>query len=290
MQCCLVCGRTLTNRAAHDALEERVLEAISSEHPEWMNEDGRCALCVTHYRALLKARISRSERLRATADRSWSRRVGRLLHGYKYNQSKYSKTKLIKEVNVQMKKWKIAALLVGALTVAAVFIGCSLSNSKAETSIASAPATTKESSAKIGTEIGNTAPDFQLAKMDNSPMSLADLRGQPAVLVFWTAWCPVCKEEAPHFNQLAAQYEPKGVRVLGININDSLARAESGIKEFGIRYAVARDADASVTHRYKVAGTPTIIFLDRNGVVRYFGNELPADYPARLDALLAGKE
>jgi hypothetical protein len=88
MQCCLVCGRTLTNRAAHDALEESVLEAISAEHPEWVNEDGICALCVTHYRELLKARISRSERLLATAaDRSWLRRVGRFLHVYKFNQS-----------------------------------------------------------------------------------------------------------------------------------------------------------------------------------------------------------
>jgi len=87
MQCCLVCGRTLTNRAAHEALEESVLEAISAEHPEWVNEDGICARCITHYQAFLKARISRSERLRATADRSWLRRVGRLLHVYKFNRS-----------------------------------------------------------------------------------------------------------------------------------------------------------------------------------------------------------
>lgn len=99
------------------------------------------------------------------------------------------------------------------------------------------------------------------------------------MLVFWTAWCPVCKEEAPQFNQLAAQYEPRGVRVLGINIQDSLARTESGIKDFGIRYAVVRDADAGVARLYKVTGTPTIVFLDRQGTVRYFGNELPSDYP-----------
>jgi hypothetical protein len=34
-------------------------------------------------------------------------------------------------------------------------------------------------------------------------------------------------------------------------------------------------------------GTPTIIFLDRKGVVRYFANELPNDYAQRLDGLLA---
>jgi len=35
MQCCLICGRTLTDREVHDALEEQVLKSIRDEHPEW---------------------------------------------------------------------------------------------------------------------------------------------------------------------------------------------------------------------------------------------------------------
>jgi len=76
------------------------------------------------------------------------------------------------------------------------------------------------------------------------------------------------------------------VRVLGINIQDSEARTAGGVKDFGIKYAVARDADASIAKLYKVIGTPTVIFLDKDGVVRYTGNELPADYSAQLDKLL----
>ena len=67
----------------------------------------------------------------------------------------------------------------------------------------------------------------------------------------------------------------RDVYVLGINIQDSMARTESGIRDFGIHYTVARDADAAVARRYHVTGTPTIIFLDRNGVVQYFGYEYP---------------
>ena len=187
-----------------------------------------------------------------------------------------------------MNKWKIIALVAGLLLAGLIFAGCSASGSK--TNEASAPGTTNTArSNKIGTTVGDTAPDFQLAGLDGSQLKLADLHGQPAVLIFWTAWCPVCREEAPHFNQLAATYEPQGVRVVGINIQDSPARTEGGVKEFGINYRVVRDADASVTRRYKVAGTPTIIFLDRNGVVRYFGNELPSDYQSRLGALIEQK-
>ncbi len=145
---------------------------------------------------------------------------------------------------------------------------------------------TGATTATRGTAIGNLAPDFQLTQTDGAQVSLESLRGRPAVVVFWTAWCPFCKEEAPRINELSAKYEARGVSVLGINIQDSEARTAGGVKDFGIKYAVARDADASVARTYKVQGTPTVLFLDKEGVVRYTGNELPEDYPARLDALL----
>ncbi|MGI8733724.1 MAG: TlpA family protein disulfide reductase [Pyrinomonadaceae bacterium] len=180
--------------------------------------------------------------------------------------------------------WKTVST-VTLLAVGAILTGWAVTN-RSPGKRAEAVSKANRATAKVGTAIGDTAPDFQLASIGGAPISLADLHGQPAVLVFWTAWCPVCREEAPHFNDLAAQYESLGVRVLGINIQDSLARTESGIKDFGIRYAVVRDADAGVARLYKVTGTPTIVFLDRQGTVRYFGNELPSDYPARLDALI----
>ncbi len=191
---------------------------------------------------------------------------------------------------IEMNVLKPISILGLILFIAAGFVGCSLS--KGPMNEQAAQITTgadPHSEPNGGSNFGEVAPNFQLTKIDGSPVSVSDLRGHPAVLIFWTAWCPVCKEEAPHFNELAARYESKGVRVLGINIQDSEARTKAGIKDFGIQYSVARDADASVARLYRVTGTPTVIFLDRNGVVRYTGNELPADYAKRFDALLAEK-
>jgi peroxiredoxin len=187
-----------------------------------------------------------------------------------------------------MSSGKIISLTVGLMLSAIALAGCAASGSKTRTSSAPASADTSSSN-QIGTAVGDRAPDFQLTGLDGAQLNLADLHGSPAVLVFWTAWCPVCKEEAPHINALAAKYEPQGVRVVGINIQDSPARTEGGIRDFGIKYRIVRDPDASVTRRYKVTGTPTVIFLDRSGVVRYFGNELPGDYPSRLAALMEQK-
>jgi peroxiredoxin len=185
-----------------------------------------------------------------------------------------------------IEKQSKAILAVALLLVfGAILINYSTGKQSAETRTAAARGGT--TSRRVGTQVGNPAPDFQLPKMDGAPISLADLRGKPAVIVFWNSWCPVCKKEALRINALANAYEGKGVSVLGINIKDSFARAEGGVKEFGIKYAVARDADASVARAYKVRGTPTIVILDRQGIVRYFANELPGDYARRLDDLLA---
>ena len=189
-------------------------------------------------------------------------------------------------------RWKTKLLLMFALTALAVASGCTTQNKISDvTTTTGKPVVTANSAGERtltrGTAIGNIAPDFQLARTDGSTVKSDDLRGQPAVLVFWTAWCPSCKEEAPHVNELAAKFGPRGVRVLGINIQDSPARLAGGVKEFGIKYGVASDADAAVARRFKVVGTPTIVFLDEQGIVRYFGNELPEDYAAQLDALLA---
>ncbi len=145
---------------------------------------------------------------------------------------------------------------------------------------------TKSKEVARGTTIGQIAPDFELEKTDGSKIAFKDLAGSPAVVVFWTAWCPVCKEEVPKINKLNAEFEAKGVKVVAINIGESDARISEGIKDFGIKYTVAKDKDTTVSKSYKVIGTPTIVFLDKKGTVQYFGNELPKDYADKLNASL----
>jgi peroxiredoxin len=140
-----------------------------------------------------------------------------------------------------------------------------------------------------GTAVGNIASEFTLDTVDGLPISTKELQGRVSVLVFWTAWCPVCREEAPAINKLNAEFKPKGVNVIGINIGESDARIAEGVKDFGIEYTVAKDKDTAVARKFKVVGTPTIVFLDRAGKIAYVGHALPGNYPEILDALVSGK-
>ena len=81
LQCCLLCGRMLTDRALHDGLEEPIINAIRFEHPEWASGDETCAPCVSAYRELLDGRLKRAARLNAErVERGWRARISRFLN------------------------------------------------------------------------------------------------------------------------------------------------------------------------------------------------------------------
>lgn len=180
-------------------------------------------------------------------------------------------------------------VLLGALVVG-YFGGCSFLGAKSSCPISTSTSSggSTSESFKRGTAIGDLAPSFSLATVDGNSISSSELAGRPAVIVFWTAWCPICKEEAPQINKLAAEFEQKGVKVVGINIGESDARIAEGIKDFGIQYPVAKDRDRSVAKAFNVIGTPTIIILDKIGAVEYSGHEVPEDYVDRLNKLIDG--
>lgn len=181
-------------------------------------------------------------------------------------------------------------LELGKLGIVLLLGICAMTGCGVSTETRSPVASTNDRTTEFmkGTSVGQIAPDFDLEKTDGTRISFNDLRGNPAVLVFWSAWCPACKEEAPHLNSLAEEYGAKGIKVIGINIGESDARVAEGIRDFGITYTVAKDKDASVAKSYNVIGTPTILFINKNGEVRYVGNELPKNYTDLLESILQG--
>ena len=174
-----------------------------------------------------------------------------------------------------MISWQLTAALALLVFVASAF----------PSDIANDCAVAATAEQQAGANVGDAAPEFQLQQMNGPTISLVDLRGHPAVIIFWTSWCPICKAEAPEFNRLMRRHRASGISVLGINIQESEKRTRAGMKDFGIRYRVVRDADASVAQRYQVTATPTVIFLDAEGVIKYKGTRLPEDYDRQLMAL-----
>ncbi len=44
--------------------------------------------------------------------------------------------------------------------------------------------------------------------------------GKALLVNFWATWCEPCRDEFPMLNELAKQYAPKGLHVVGISLDD----------------------------------------------------------------------
>jgi peroxiredoxin len=67
---------------------------------------------------------------------------------------------------------------------------------------------------------GTKAPDFTLKRSADQQLSLSDLRGRPAVLIFYPAdFSPVCGDELALFNEVLDEFKKYDAQVVGISVD-----------------------------------------------------------------------
>ncbi len=156
--------------------------------------------------------------------------------------------------------------------------------------------------------LGTAAPDFKLPDTGGKMVSLADFKGQPALLVvFICNHCPYVIHLRAGLAQLARDYLPRNVGMAGISSNDaanypadSPDKMKEEAKKAGYLFPYLYDETQMVAKSYHAACTPDIFLFDRNQRLVYRGqfdasrpnNGIPVtgnDLRAALDALLAGK-
>ena len=87
----------------------------------------------------------------------------------------------------------------------------------ASIALAQAPAQ-KHSQAKP--DAAAAVPDPPLIDTKGLADILAKHRGKHLMVNFWATWCEPCREEFPMVNELAKQYAPQGLVVVGISLDD----------------------------------------------------------------------
>jgi peroxiredoxin len=141
-----------------------------------------------------------------------------------------------------------------------------------------------------GIMTGQRAPDFTLNDLNSKPFTLSQLRNKkPVLLIFWATWCPACRQAMPYFSNLYAQYAPRGLEIISINIasNDPLPRVQSFQEINKLPYRILYDERTEVSLLYAVFGIPTTMLIDRDGIIQLRGNALPANINQIIDKLLA---
>lgn len=135
--------------------------------------------------------------------------------------------------------------------------------------------------------IGEKSPEFLAAAIDGDPVSLSNYLGSPIVLNFWASWCPPCRDETPHFEKMWRLYRQKGVVLIGINVQDTVADADRYIKEFDVTFTNAIDKDGKIMVDYGVTGLPVTFFINREGIIigRWVGSIGESNLKSRVEAL-----
>ena len=156
--------------------------------------------------------------------------------------------------------------------------------------------------------LGTKAPDFKLPDTGGKMVSLADFKSAAALLiVFMCNHCPYVKHIRAGLAQLARDYQPRGVAVVGISSNDvvnypqdSPARMAEEAKAAGYVFHYLYDETQAVAKAYHAACTPDMYLFDKDQRLVYRGqfdesrpgNNIPVtgkDLRAAIDAVLAGK-
>jgi peroxiredoxin len=157
-------------------------------------------------------------------------------------------------------------------------------------------------------ELGTAAPDFHLPDTSGKTVSLSDLPDAKALLVMFICnHCPYVKHVRQEIARLAAEYQSRGVAVVGISSNDARAfpdDAPARMKEeqaaVGYTFPYLYDESQDVAKAYHAACTPDFYVFDADRRLVYRGqlddsrpsNAVPVsgrDLRRALDAVLAGQ-
>lgn len=153
-----------------------------------------------------------------------------------------------------------------------------------------------------GPAIGSALENFSLPDLDGKVQTLKGLSGKNgAVVVFLSAQCPVVKGYVDRINQLAADYQAKGINFIGINSNatEDLNWVKSNAAENSYKFPILIDKGNVLADKLGATVTPEVFYVDAKSVLLYHGaidndrsgrNVTEAYLRTAFDASLGGKK
>lgn len=123
-----------------------------------------------------------------------------------------------------------------------------------------------------------SAPDFKLSTLDNQTVILSNYQGNKKVLlVFWTTWCPSCRDQLGILNDKHQELIEENIEVLAINSGEPVNRVKRFFANEKISYKVLLDEDNTVGWLYGIIGVPTYVLVDKAGEIIFKDNFFPDD-------------
>lgn len=128
---------------------------------------------------------------------------------------------------------------------------------------------------------GDPFPFMGVAELESFLKTNSD---KPTMLMFWTTWCPSCKEAFPDLDKLAATHGDI-VNVISISLDDKKEALTSYFK--GKEPSVpVYFGDQALAAKFDVQAIPTMVFFNKSGEAVF---ARPGAFPYDMLAGLAKK-
>ena len=130
-------------------------------------------------------------------------------------------------------------------------------------------------------EVGQLAPDFNLASTDDRDVRLSDFKGKQAVVLYFYPRddTPGCTVEACSFRDLRSLFHEHGAEILGVS-TDSIKSHKKFQQKYQLTFPLLADPDHAVADQYGVwqhkrfmgreymGIARTTFVIDKNGTIK----------------------
>lgn len=108
------------------------------------------------------------------------------------------------------------------------------------------------------------APALPRRVLQPPTVTLASLRGRPAIVHFFASWCEPCQKEAPQIAALQHELHSRA-SLVGVDYSDSTGNALAFIHQHRWSFTVLADNSGLAGQEYGIVGLPTTFLLDGDG-------------------------
>lgn len=111
---------------------------------------------------------------------------------------------------------------------------------------------------------GDSVKDFSFVDFSGRQHRLSDFSGKFVLLDFWATWCQPCLKEIPDLKRARAQFQSRGLVILGMNSDRKIEAARRFVIENNLPWLQSSPASTKyiVHHVLKVKWYPALVLLD----------------------------